>query len=113
MATSKAIAKTPSPGKVNVARAMPSPDLDVMRVRVLGAEVGARRVAASKKAVEIEFEPGRRLSRKARSALAHAFGDRLAFAWRDRPTATLAIEPDAPEAPTTTTERFLAALADL
>ncbi|MBM3289917.1 MAG: hypothetical protein FJY92_07165, partial [Candidatus Hydrogenedentes bacterium] len=66
--------------------------LEVMRVRALGAEAGARRIVGGKNGVTVELETGRQLERGRREALSHAFGGRLVFAWKDVPSITYKIE---------------------
>lgn len=65
--------------------------LDVMRVRALGAEAGAKRIVGGKTGLTVELESGRQLERGRREALAHEFGNRLTFAWNETPTVTLNI----------------------
>ncbi|HOF39045.1 MAG TPA: transcription-repair coupling factor [Candidatus Hydrogenedentes bacterium] len=62
--------------------------LEIMRLRALGGEAGARRLSATRDAVIIEFDTGRHLSRKARTSLEHEFAGRLVFAWQDQPSIT-------------------------
>jgi transcription-repair coupling factor (superfamily II helicase) len=62
--------------------------LEIMRLRALGAEAGARKLSATRGAVAIEFDTGRHLSRKARTSLEHEFPGRLVFAWQDQPSIT-------------------------
>jgi len=86
--------------------------LEVMRVRARAAEIGVRRVAATKDAVLVEFDSGHILSRKARQTLAAEFGSRLQFAWRDQPAVTLALAPDVERDAVAAAQHFLKALGE-
>lgn len=67
--------------------------LELMRLRALGLEAGATRMAAAGDAVSVEFDSERFLSRESRSALEHAFAGRLTFVWQDKPAVTFHV-PD-------------------
>jgi hypothetical protein len=81
-----------------------------MRLRALGAEAGAGKMAATRKAVSVEFDAGRVLSRQARAALQQEFGPGLAFAWRDTPSVTFTF-PDGQD-PLQAADHLLNALAN-
>ncbi|MCL4216651.1 MAG: transcription-repair coupling factor, partial [Candidatus Hydrogenedentes bacterium] len=85
--------------------------LDVMRVRAWAGEVGVKRIIAGAAAVAIEFEEGRYLSRKVRTALEQQFGGHVEFAWQKQPTATLTMDED--DNPLKVTEEFLKALDEV
>ena len=85
--------------------------LEIMRLRALGAEAGARRISATRQAVAIEFDTGRHLSRQARAALEHEFAGRLVFAWQDQPAITFNF-PEGDE-PLSAARHILQALAAL
>ncbi len=85
--------------------------LDVMRVRALGADVGAKSIAIGKGGVRIEFESSHRIGKKARGVLAETFGRRVSFTWQDHPTATFTLNPD--EDPLQAAEHLLTAIADI
>ena len=85
--------------------------LELMRLRALGLEAGAKRLAAAGDAVSVEFESERFLSRKFRSALEHIFAGRLTFAWQEQPSVTFHI-PDG-EDPLRAAKHLLEALANL
>ena len=87
--------------------------LDVMRVRARAAEVGVKRLAATKNAVVLEFGAGRHASRRARNALQEQFGSQLEFAWRDRPSITLRVPPDSADSPIDAADRLLQAFGEL
>ncbi len=87
--------------------------LEVMRVRALGVDAGAKRVVCGKTAVAVEFESGQVLTRKSRDTLAHRFGDRLDFAWQGDPTITLRTSAETPEDILDAASLLLGAMAEL
>ncbi len=87
--------------------------LEIMRVRALGADAGAKRVIAAKGSVCVELESGHRLSRKNRDTLAHEFANRLEFAWQEQPTITLKLPPDDRGDPLRAARHLLASIAEL
>jgi len=87
--------------------------LEVMRVRALGADVGAKRIVGGKAGVTVELETGRQLERGRREMLTHAFGNRVTFAWKDTPSITCAVEDSGDDnAVITTAQRLLKALLE-
>jgi transcription-repair coupling factor (superfamily II helicase) len=66
--------------------------LQVMHVRVLGAQLGVRRIAAGKTNVSIEFEPGAPLNRAASQRLTAQFGGEVRINWSDAPNVSLPLE---------------------
>ncbi|MCC6487802.1 MAG: transcription-repair coupling factor, partial [Candidatus Hydrogenedentes bacterium] len=87
--------------------------LEIMRVRALGADVGARRIAAAKGAVGIELESGALLSRKNRDTLAHQFGNRLDVTWQEFPSITLKLQGGHEQDPIQAAILLLRAMAEL
>jgi transcription-repair coupling factor (superfamily II helicase) len=85
--------------------------LDVVRVRALGAEIGARSLAGSKEAVIVQFDSGTFLTRKARGGLEKFLGDGLEFSWQDKPAVRLALSNG--ENPVQAAERLLGAMVEL
>ena len=85
--------------------------LDVVRIRAMGAEVGAKALAASKTGVVIEFDSGTFMSRKTRTTLQSLLGNGLDFAWQDKPTVRLALANG--DSPIEAAERLLAAMAEV
>ncbi|NUM56409.1 MAG: transcription-repair coupling factor [Candidatus Hydrogenedentes bacterium] len=87
--------------------------LDVMRVRALGADAGARRIVGGKNGVTVELETGRQLERGRRESLSHAFGNRLVFEWKETPSISLKLEEQADEnAVITAAQKLLKALVE-
>lgn len=66
--------------------------LEIMRVRALGADAGAKRIVGGKNGVTVELDTPQQLERGRRESLTHAFGKRISFAWKDSPSITYAIE---------------------
>ncbi|MCC6697775.1 MAG: transcription-repair coupling factor [Candidatus Hydrogenedentes bacterium] len=87
--------------------------LEIMRVRALGADVGAKRIAAAKGAVCIELESGALLSRKNRDTLAHQFGNRLDVTWQESPSITLKLQGGHEQDPIQAAILLLRAMAEL
>jgi transcription-repair coupling factor (superfamily II helicase) len=85
--------------------------LDVMRVRALGADVGAKAIVGGKGVVRIDFESSHRIGKKARGILAETFGRRVSFAWQDHPALTFTLNPG--DDPVQAAERLLTVIADL
>ena len=65
--------------------------LEVMRVRALGADVGAKALSASGSVVRVEFESIATVNKKIRGNLSARFGGRVQFSWEEHPSVTLAI----------------------
>lgn len=87
--------------------------LDVMRVRALGADAGAKRIVGGKTGVTVELQDGRQLERGRREALSQAFGNRLTFEWKEAPSITMKIDGDADEQKViAAAQHLLRALAD-
>ncbi len=87
--------------------------LDVMRVRALGAEIGAKRIAAGKERIALEFDSGRLLTRSNRSVLAQQFGDRLEFSWQNQPGMIFKLNGETDEEAIRLAQRLLQALAEV
>jgi transcription-repair coupling factor (superfamily II helicase) len=88
--------------------------LDVMRVRALGADAGARRIVGGRNGVTVELQSGRQLERGRRESLSHAFGDRLVFEWKETPSVTFKLEGQADEnSVVTAAQQLLRALIDV
>ena len=86
--------------------------IDVMRVRALAADVGAKLVTAAKDAIVVEFEAGApALGRTARNELEEHFGDRVEFAREGSSAVRFALKPG--EDPVENAHHLLAALGDL
>lgn len=85
--------------------------LDVVRVRAMGAEVGAKALAASKEGVVVEFDSGVFMSRKARTTLQSMLGNGLDFSWQNKPAVRLALSNG--ESPLKAAERLLKAMAEV
>jgi hypothetical protein len=85
--------------------------LDVVRVRALGAEIGAKSLAASKEGVVVEFDTGAFMSRKARTTLQGLLGGGLDFSWQNKPAVKLALANG--ESPMKAAERLLTAMQDM
>ncbi|MDZ4859207.1 MAG: transcription-repair coupling factor [Candidatus Hydrogenedentes bacterium] len=87
--------------------------LDVMRVRALGADAGARRIVGGKLGVTVELGVGRQLERGRREMIVQAFGNRVSFAWKETPSITCALEEGADEHTViTTAQQLLRALIE-
>jgi len=86
--------------------------LDIMRIRALGAEAGAKQIAAGKNGVIVEFDTGRPLHEDSRNTLVRKFGKRLEFAWADRPSITLSPNGEDAENLLDAAEELLTALAE-
>ena len=84
--------------------------INIMKLRAQASDLGIKKMAASKDAVSIEFETGHFLNRRARSELELAYGDRLQFIWKDRPTAKLTIPLDTSIEPVKHAEQLLQSL---
>ena len=84
-----------------------------MRVRALGADAGAKGIVAGKTAVTIEFESANFLSRQSRAALSHRFGNRLEFAWQDKPSLTFTLGPESDDDPLDIAAELCTAIAEL
>lgn len=69
--------------------------IDVMRVRALGVDAGAKSISGVKGEVRVEFGSMDVLGKHARSTLKMAFGDRLEFAWKGTPALTLKLSEGA------------------
>ncbi|GMW00065.1 MAG: transcription-repair-coupling factor [Candidatus Hydrogenedentota bacterium] len=87
--------------------------LDVMRVRALGADVSVSRVVIAKTAVVLEFDSPDRLSRRNRETLQSAFGSRLEFAWNEKPSLTLKLDPGMDEDPLKVAQGLCKTLGEL
>ena len=87
--------------------------LEIMRVRALGADVGARRIAAAKGVVSVELESGALLSRKNRDTLMHQFGNRLDVTWQETPSITLKLQGVQEQDPIQAVVLLLRAMAEL
>ena len=86
--------------------------LDVVRVRALGADAGARRIGATKGALVLEFDTGRPLHESTRNSLIQAFGKRLTFSWNEKPTILLAVAGEGAGELIEAAEELLKALAE-
>jgi transcription-repair coupling factor (superfamily II helicase) len=86
--------------------------LDVMRARAAAAELGVRSMTAAAGAIALEFESSRFLGRPVQSKLRQAFGDRLQFAWQDRPSITYTLDTGT-ETPLKEIMRLLKAMQEL
>ena len=69
--------------------------LDVMRVRALGADVGAAVIAASRDKVTVQFENSQRLTKKVASTLKEEFGRAVELSWQGRAGIALKLGPEA------------------
>lgn len=87
--------------------------LEVMRVRVRAAELGVKRIIATKNSVTMAFESPQLLTRKNRHALLLEFGKRLQFSWAEDPSITYEIPSTSPDASLEVVARLLRLLADL
>ncbi len=86
--------------------------LDVMTVRALAGDAGAKGVVATQKNVEIRFEANRFPDKQAQNALYQAFGDVIEFSWRDEPTISCVVDPDGGD-PCKTAAQLLSQLLEL
>jgi transcription-repair coupling factor (superfamily II helicase) len=87
--------------------------LEVVRVRALGAEAAAKRIASVDGGIAIEFDSGRPLHEGSRNNLLQQFGDRLSFAWNKTPTITLQTpKAESPEDLIDAAEELLNAIAE-
>jgi len=86
--------------------------VDVMRVRACGAELGVKKMAVTKNTLAAEFDSGHFLSRKKRTALTQKLGDRLQFAWQDRPSFTYTLNAHESRNPVQATLNVLRILAE-
>ena len=66
--------------------------LDVMEVRALGAELGAKRFSKANNALVVELQNGHALGPEAREELGEVFRDALQLAWQERPSVTLKLD---------------------
>lgn len=82
--------------------------LDVVRIRAMGAEIGAKAIAASKDGVVVEFDSGTFMSRKARATLHNMLGTGLEFSWQNKAAVRMAITNG--ESPFKAAERLLHAM---
>ena len=87
--------------------------LGVMRVRALGAELGAKRVLAAKRTLVVEMTSGRFHEGGMRNALVQAFGKRIQFAWKNQPSIELQMTDEAPETVLEEARKFLETLLEL
>lgn len=72
--------------------------LEVMEVRVLGSEIGARKLYASKEQLTVEFDSKHYLEKANQPSVSHAFGERLRFAWQEQPSIICSLNGDDPVA---------------
>ncbi|MBX3176211.1 MAG: transcription-repair coupling factor [Candidatus Hydrogenedentes bacterium] len=86
--------------------------LDVMRVRALAGEAGAKSVTAAKSVVSIQFEASRFPDKQAQNRLYQTYGGAIELAWRDQPAITLKVDTDR-EGPCEAAIHLLRQLADL
>jgi len=87
--------------------------LHVMEVRALGAEAGAKKLAATKDGVAVELSNGHVMDRANQAALAQRFAGRVEFSWKDTPAIRLRGAYDTPDDLLGAAEELLAALAEL
>lgn len=87
--------------------------LAIMRVRAQGLEAGAKRIAAGKEGVVVDYADGRAMQDGARGELTQRFGKRLGFAWNNLPSLRLAVDSEEPDDLLEAAEEFLSALVDL
>ena len=71
--------------------------LEVMRVRTLAGEAGAKTVTATKSLLSVQFEANRFPDKQVQNRLYQTYGDAIEFSWRDTPAITLKVDPDREE----------------
>ena len=82
--------------------------LEVMRVRTLGSDIGAKALSVAGGTVRVEFESTSPINKTVRGNLSARFGKRVQFTWEEHPVVTLAL--GAGEDPVGTTECLLEAM---
>ncbi|MCA9003292.1 MAG: hypothetical protein KDB61_15320, partial [Planctomycetes bacterium] len=86
--------------------------LDVMRVRALAGEAGAKSVTATQSLLSIQFEASRFPDKQVQNRLYQVYGDAVEFSWRDLPAITLKVDP-AQEEPCEAAINLLGRLVEL
>lgn len=71
--------------------------LDVMRVRALAGEAGARSVTATKSLLSIQFDTSRFPDKSGQNSLVQTYGNAIEFSWRDHPAITLKVDVEKEE----------------
>ena len=87
--------------------------VDVVRVRALGADVGATKITVADGAIHVELESSTLLTSDARHELTHEFGPRLKLAWRDNPGLQFRLRKHGDEDVVAIAKRLLTALGEL
>ncbi|GMU91848.1 MAG: transcription-repair-coupling factor [Candidatus Hydrogenedentota bacterium] len=86
--------------------------LDIMRLRVLAAEVGVKRIVASKALVTLEMDSPAHLDRRRRDTLSHHFPRQVSFAWEKGASVSLTIPPSTDADPIATARQLVGILAE-
>jgi transcription-repair coupling factor (superfamily II helicase) len=86
--------------------------LEVMRVRALAGEAGARTVTATQSLLSIQFDAKRFPDKQAQNRLYQSYGNAVAFSWRETPAITLKVNADT-EGPCEAAVGLLQQLAEL
>ena len=85
--------------------------LDVMRVRALGADVGAKTLSVANGTVRVEFDSTATVNKTIRGNLSARFGGRVSFTWEERPLVALTITKG--DDPVGAAERLLESMVEL
>ncbi len=87
--------------------------LDVMRVRALAAELGARRVVSGKQTLVVEMDSGRFHDASARMELEQRYGKRISLSWNKVPAIELQAREAEPETVLRDAKELLDALLEM
>ncbi|MFP4174047.1 MAG: transcription-repair coupling factor, partial [Candidatus Hydrogenedentota bacterium] len=87
--------------------------LDVMRLRTLAAELGAKRIVGGKQTVVIELDSGRFHEGRAKGELEQRYGRRITFSWKQDPAIELTASGADPETVLNETRDLLNTLLEM